>query len=80
MQKSSEIPNDTVSIRKGLPKEIVEKIKNGLLAIAKSDEGRLAILDLYGIDGFVPAKDSDYDSVQKVAEAENIKLEQLDKK
>ena len=77
--KSITIPNDTVSVRKGLPADIVIKIKDGLLKIAKSDEGRISVMSLYGIDGFVPAKDSDYDSVRKVAEAENIKLEQIDK-
>lgn len=77
--KSATIPNDTVSIRKGLPKDIADKVRNGLLNIAKSDEGRLSVMDLYGIEGFIKAKDADYDSVRKVAEAENIKLEQMDK-
>jgi hypothetical protein len=36
-------------------------------------------MSLYGIDGFVRAKDSDYNSVRKVAKAENIMLEQIDK-
>lgn len=75
--KSAEIPNDTVSIRKGLPIDIAKKITDGLMNVAKSDEGRVAVMDLYGIDGFVIAKDSDYDSVRKVAKDENIKLEQL---
>lgn len=77
--KSIEIPNDTVSVRKGLPADIVKKVKDGLLKIAKSDEGKISVMSLYGIDGFVPAKDSDYDSVRKVARAENIKLEQIDR-
>jgi len=77
--KSAAIPNDTVSVRKGLPAGVVKKIKNGLMKIAKSDEGRIAVMDMYGIDGFVPAKDSDYDSVRHVARAEKIKLEQMDK-
>ena len=77
--KSITIPNDTVSVRKGLPKEMVKKIRDGLMNIAKSDEGRISVMSLYGIDGFVLAKDSDYDSVRKVAKAEDIKLEQIDK-
>jgi len=78
--KSIEIPNDTVSVRAGLPPAIAKKITDGLLKISKSPEGKKAVFDLYGIDGFVPAKDSDYDSVRKVAEAEKIQLEQIDKK
>jgi phosphonate transport system substrate-binding protein len=75
--KSTEIPNDTVSVRKDLPRDLVKKIAEGLLAVAKSDAGREAVVKLYGIDGFVPAKDSDYDSVRKVAKAEKIELEQV---
>ena len=78
--KSIEIPNDTVSVRKGLPPALVKKITDGLVKVAASEEGRITIMSLYGIDGFVPAKDSDYDSVRKVARAENIKLEQVEKK
>ncbi len=75
--KSIEIPNDTVSVRKGLPPAITKKIADGLLKIAASDEGRKAILSLYGIDGFVRAKDADYESVRTVARAEDIKFEQI---
>lgn len=75
--KTIEIPNDTVSVRKGLPKDLVKKITDGLVNVAKSDEGRIAVMSLYGIDGFVSAKDSDYDSVREVAEAQNIKLEEI---
>lgn len=77
--KSMDIPNDTVSVRKDLPKDIAKKVTDGLVAIAKSDEGREAIMTVYGIDGFVLAKDSDYDSVRKIARAEGIKLEQFGK-
>lgn len=72
--RSIEIPNDTVSVRKGMPKALVEKVASGLMKVAASDEGRQAVMKLYGIDGFVRAKDSDYNSVRKVAKAEKIKL------
>lgn len=77
--RSIEIPNDTVSVCKGMPPELVKKIADGLIAVSKSDEGRMAVMSLYGIDGFVRAKDNDYDSVRKVARAEKIKLEQIEK-
>lgn len=77
--RSIEIPNDTVSVRKGMPPSLVKKIRDGLMKAASSDEGRIAVMSLYGIDGFVIAKDSDYDSVRKVARIENIDLEKIDK-
>jgi len=73
--RSMEIPNDTVSVRKGLPPDIVMKVRDGLIKIARSDEGHISVLDLYGIDGFVLANEKDYDSVREVAKAENVKLE-----
>jgi phosphonate transport system substrate-binding protein len=75
--KSAPIPNDTVSVRKGFPQKLTKKLVEGLMKVAKSDEGRVAIMTLYGIDGFVPAKDSDYDTVRKVAKAEKIRIEQI---
>jgi phosphonate transport system substrate-binding protein len=75
--KSAEIPNDTVSVSNTLPENLTKKITDGLIKVAASKEGRMAIMDVYGIDGFVLAKDSDYDSVRKVAKAENIKVEQV---
>lgn len=78
--RSVEIPNDTVSVRKDMPKDLVEKVAMGLVKISSSPEGQKAIFDLYGIDGFIFAKDSDYDSVREVAKSENVTLEQIDKK
>lgn len=75
--KSAEIPNDTVSVRKDLPPALVKKITDGLMKVAESDEGRIAIMTVYGIDGFVPAKDADYDSVRKVAKTEKIEIEKV---
>ncbi len=78
--KSLEIPNDTVSVRKGMPPDVVKKITDGLIKVAASDEGRITIMSLYGIDGFERTKDSDYNSVREVAKSENVQLEQIDKK
>lgn len=78
--ESIPIPNDTVSLRNGLPPAIEKKIIAGLIAASKTEAGRKLLYDVGSIDGFKPAKDSDYDSVRKVAKAENIKLEQIDKK
>jgi phosphonate transport system substrate-binding protein len=75
--KSAEIPNDTVSVSKNLPNDIVKKVKDGLMNVAASDKGREAIMTVYGIDGFIQAKDAAYDPVRKVAADEGIKLEQF---
>ncbi|MFQ3549331.1 MAG: phosphate/phosphite/phosphonate ABC transporter substrate-binding protein [Armatimonadota bacterium] len=80
IEETESIPNDTVTVRKDLPEELVEKIRDGLMRVAETDEGKLSMTDMYGITGFVIAKDSDYDSVRRIAKNENITLEQLEKK
>lgn len=78
--QSIPIPNDTVSLRKSLPPATQKKIIDGLLKVSQSEAGRKILYDVGSIDGFKAAKDSDYDSVRKVAQAEHIQLEQIDKK
>jgi len=68
------IPNDTVSVRKGLPDDLVKKIRDGLIAVSKTDEGKKAMTKLYDIDGMEVAVESDYDPILKEAEAAGIDL------
>ena len=70
------IPNDTVSVRKGLPPDMVAKIRDGLVKVADSAEGMQALKDLYRIDGLAPSTDSEYDPVRRAARALNLNLEQ----
>ncbi len=73
--KTEPIPNDTVAVSKDFPPDLAEKVKNGLLAVAKSDEGRRTALELYGIDGLVPAQDSDFDPIRRAVKLLGIDLE-----
>jgi phosphonate transport system substrate-binding protein len=75
--RTDPIPNDTVSVRKGFPPELAEKVKQALLAIVGSDEGRRTIFELYGINGLQPATDAEYDSVRRALQAANLDLETL---
>lgn len=70
------IPNDTVSVRKGLSPEMVAKIRDGLVTVADSAEGQQALKDLYRIDGLAPSTDGEYDPVRRSAKALNLNLEQ----
>ena len=70
------IPNDTVSVRRGLDDNLVQLIKNGLLYIQSTPDGQKTLRDLYQIDGLGAAQDSDYDSVRKAAQALNLDLEE----
>lgn len=70
------IPNDTVSARKGLDKVVFDKVKSGLLEIAKSADGKKVLTDLYQIDGLADASDADFDPIRKKARALGVNIEQ----
>lgn len=70
------IPNDTVSVRKGLSPDLVARVRSGLLKIAASDEGKKALADLYRIDGLGEATDKDYDGLRNVAQRVGFDFEE----
>jgi phosphonate transport system substrate-binding protein len=70
------IPNDTVSVRAGLPAEVSTKIRDGLLAVSQTDQGKQYLKDLYNINGLAPAEDVEYNSVRSAATALGLDLEQ----
>jgi phosphonate transport system substrate-binding protein len=70
------IPNDTVSARKGLDDNLVKLIRDGLLYVQSTADGKAALRALYGIDGLGPADDKDYDTIRTAAKALNLDLEQ----
>jgi phosphonate transport system substrate-binding protein len=70
------IPNDTVSVRQGLPDETVAQIRDGLLAVAQTDDGKALLKALYTIDGLATAEDSDYNPVRAMASSLGLDLEQ----
>jgi phosphonate transport system substrate-binding protein len=73
--EADKIPNDTVSVRKDLPKDVAARIKNGLLKIASTDEGKRLLKDLYSIDGLAEANAADYDPLIKKAELLRLDIE-----
>jgi phosphonate transport system substrate-binding protein len=57
------IPEAGMAIREGLDPALVKKLQDALMAF-NAPEYRPILKDFYGIDGFAPAKDSDYNSVR----------------
>lgn len=66
VELTSEIPNDPIVFRKGLPPEMKTTIRDALIKFIKTPEGKKAFLDLYGVTDFVKATDADYDSVREI--------------
>jgi phosphonate transport system substrate-binding protein len=70
------IPNDTVSVRKGLDDNLTKLINDGLLYVQSTADGKKVLRDLYNIDGLATANDKDYDTIRSAAKALNLDLEQ----
>ena len=77
--QTAAIPNDTVAVSKDLPTEAVKSIRDSLLEISKSDAGRRAVLAIYGVDGLVPAKDSNFDPIRRAVRLMGVNLEEAAK-
>ena len=73
--QSGWIPNDNVAVRKGLPPEVVTKLRDGLLKIAGTEEGKAALKKAIGTNGLEPTTDSAYDPVRQAAKVLKLDLE-----
>ena len=58
------IPEAGMCVREGLDPALVKKLHDALMAF-NAPEYRPILKDFYGIDGFAPAKDSDYNPVRE---------------
>ncbi|HEY9856652.1 MAG TPA: phosphate/phosphite/phosphonate ABC transporter substrate-binding protein [Stenomitos sp.] len=71
---SKPIPADNLAVRKDLDPAIVAKIKKAFLDMSATPEGRAKIRAMYHVDGFLPAKSSDYESMREALRKVNVKL------
>jgi len=50
---TQDIPNNTVTVRKGLPPPLIQRVKEGLRALTRSPEGSEILKKVYGVEGLV---------------------------
>jgi phosphonate transport system substrate-binding protein len=78
---SEPIPADNLVINGNLDDRIAKQIEEIFLELSQDPKGKKMLRDLYGIDGFVPATDKDYDSVRQAFAVAGIQIrETLQKK
>jgi phosphonate transport system substrate-binding protein len=77
LAETTDIPNDSVSFIKDMPAEMREKLVNALLEIAASEEGQVALENLYSIAGLEAAGDSFYDGFRTDLSKAGIDIEAL---
>ncbi len=70
------IPNDTVTVRKGLPPAIEETIREGLKHLAKTPEGGKVLKQVYGITGLLDL-DGFFDPVREAGRLLGLDLDKL---
>lgn len=70
---TQDIPNDTVSARKGLDPAIRKKIKTGLMRLAKTPQGAKVLKRLYGISGLMDF-DAFFDPVREAGRLLHLDL------
>lgn len=75
-----DIPADNVTLAALLSPELSTEVTNALLAIAGDAQGKKVLMDLYEVEGLVPAADSDYDPVRRMAELLHLNIEEEAKK
>lgn len=63
---TQDIPNDTVTARKGVPAELKVRIKEGLKHLAKTPEGEKVLKRVYGISGLMDL-DAFFDPVREAS-------------
>lgn len=69
------IPNDNVSFSTAMPAEVGVKVKEGLLAMSDSEEGREILKNAgYEIEGLKVAEDSFYDAFRSALQASGVDI------
>lgn len=77
VEVSIDIPNDGVQFVPEMSDELRQKITDGLLAIAETEEGKEALNTAYQWEGLQEVNDSFYDPFRQVLDASGINIEDL---
>jgi phosphonate transport system substrate-binding protein len=77
IEVTADIPNDGVQFSTAMPQELRDKVVNGLLAIAATDEGKDALHVAYSWDGLEVHGDDFYDPFRQVLQASGLSIDQL---
>ncbi len=74
--RTEKIPNDNVAVSGDLPAEVAEKLKQALLDISASEEGRRMLMEVAEIDGLREVDDAVYDSVRRMVADVGLDLQE----
>ncbi|MGE3912582.1 MAG: phosphate/phosphite/phosphonate ABC transporter substrate-binding protein [Chloroflexota bacterium] len=73
--QTAPIPNDTLSVRAGVPQDAILKLQEGLQRVAASATGAQALRDLDGIEGLTLVTDAEFAPVREVVQVLRLDLD-----
>ncbi|WP_258088967.1 phosphate/phosphite/phosphonate ABC transporter substrate-binding protein [Weissella fangxianensis] len=65
LKYTTKIPNDTITLRKGVSKADSKTIQKAMIKVSKTDKGKRVMKDVYSWAGVTKSKDSNFDTVRK---------------
>jgi phosphonate transport system substrate-binding protein len=74
--QTEEIPNDGVAFRKDLPPDVIKKVKDALIKLGSTEEGKKVYKDALGTNGVSPTNDEAYTPVRRAAQVLKLNLEE----
>ncbi|MBN1486093.1 MAG: phosphate/phosphite/phosphonate ABC transporter substrate-binding protein [Anaerolineae bacterium] len=77
IEVTTDIPNDGVQFASSVPREIRDKVIDGLLAIISTEEGMEALNTAYQWDGLEKHDDTFYDPFRQVLQASGMDIQDL---
>lgn len=66
LAESKLIPADPQVVRKGLSNDVVNKIRDALVSLSKTVEGKKLLKEIYGIDYLTPVSDDNYQGLRDI--------------
>ncbi len=65
LKYTTKIPNDTITLRKGVSKADSKTIQKAMIKVSKTDKGKKVMKDVYSWAGVTKSTDSNFDTVRK---------------
>lgn len=77
LQRSPEVPENSLALRKDIGEEIKGRLREALLTMNNDPEGK-AVLSDFGAQRFIPTTDADFEPVRRYAEGIHLDLSTYD--
>jgi len=77
LKLTDDIPNDPIVFRKDLPESMKSAILEAFLKMVKTEDGRMAFKNIYGVTDISPTTDKAYDGIREMVKAAKVKPEDV---